>query len=104
MVGSGGLRYAAAALLIDCALGGRDGFETSVGDRTSAQDREAVSAGFEARLGSLNGSKLVPQVRGATRIELILVEILRVAVAGFALIGSLERAVLLDRREVPLDA
>ncbi len=71
-----------ALLLLDRQLGGREGLEALVGDRLAALDRDAVGAGAESHLGALDGGEPPLQVLEPAGVELVLVEALRVDVAG----------------------
>jgi hypothetical protein len=91
-------------LLFDRPLGRRPGLEAAVRDRLTALHREAVGALGQAGLGALHGGQLLAQILHPPSVELVLVEVLGVLVAGLALVVGVQRTVVLQRRQRLLDA
>ena len=62
------------AFLVCRQLSGRQRFQTLVGNRPATLDREAVGAGGQTLLGSVDGGEPALQVLGQALVELLLVE------------------------------
>src|SRR3954451_20142530 len=84
-------------LLLDGALGGRERLEAPVRDRVAALHGEPVRAVDKPCLGALEGRDLVPEVPGAARVELLLVEGLRAPLSKLVLVAGLVAPELGDR-------
>lgn len=82
-----------ALLLLERSLGRWDGLESAIRDQLATLDRKSVCARGKPRLGALDGRELSTKIVGATRVEFILVEILRTPIARVCSIGRLERTV-----------
>jgi ketosteroid isomerase-like protein len=74
--GSSPLLGAAAGLLVDGAVGRRQGLESLVGDLLAADDRDPVGTGGETRLGALDGGELLLVILGEACVPLILIQAL----------------------------
>ncbi len=92
-----------ALLLLDGQLGGGESLEPLVGDRVAALGRDPVGAGGEPRLGPLDRVEPAPQVLQPTGVELVLVEALRIDVAGLDPLVALLGAFAFDAGDLPLD-
>jgi hypothetical protein len=64
-----------ARLLFDGALRGRNRFESLIGNRLTALDREAIGAAEKTPLGTLDGGEPVPEIIGLPLAELLLVQL-----------------------------
>ena len=73
---------AEAILLLHGPLSSRARLEPPVRDRLAALDREPVRAVGQPGFGALHGGQLLEQILPAARVELVLVEVLGVLVAG----------------------
>ena len=91
------------ALFLDRSLGERPGFEPSVGDRLATLNRKAVGTGGKSGLGALERRDLDLQVVPAALVELVLVEVLVVPIAGLDSGVTLQRSLAVEAREGPLD-
>src|SRR3954471_7645791 len=96
----GGSSASQSLLFRDRSLGGRQRLEAAVGDRVAALHGQPVLPVGQPRLGPLDGGELVLEVLRATRVELLLIEVLRAAILGLVAIAGRLRAELGD---LPLD-
>jgi hypothetical protein len=64
-----------ALLLLDSAQGRRNRFQSFIGNRLTAFDRETKGAGGKPLLGLLNSRELSPQVVGMPLVKLLLVQL-----------------------------
>src|SRR5262249_35173901 len=93
----------APALFLHGPLGRRECLEPPVGDRLAAVDRQTVRPVREPLLGASDGRELTLQILDPARVELVLVEVLRVLVARLEALVALERAGPLKYGEALLD-
>ena len=98
----GGSSASQSLLFRDRALGGRQRLEPPVGDRLAALHGQPVRPGGQPRLGALDGGELLLEVRRATRVELLLVEVLRAAILGLVAVAGGLGAELGDLQLDPL--
>jgi len=91
-------------LLFYGALRSRHSLEPRVRNWFAAFDRQTVCAGCQPRLGTFNSPKLYAEILGSSGIELILIEVLGIPIAGLDAIGRLERTASLKSDERLLDA
>src|SRR6185437_3926925 len=81
-----------AILLLDRALSGRARLEPPVRNRLAALDRQSVRAVRKPGFCTFHGGEFLEQILPATRVELVLVEILRLLVAGLDSVGAFQRS------------
>src|SRR5581483_612763 len=84
-------------------VGRGDGLQALVRDRLAADHRDAVRPLGEARLRTLDGRELLPEVVGPALVELVLVQLGR-EVAGVLVVGFLAGIDVTEPRERTFDA